>query len=230
MGFSDCFGGPSQQEKALQAQTSELGSTMQSYFIQEFGAQQQDVANLNAQINRIQSGQTGPGFGAAEQNARVSEIQANAAAQGRNVAQAVRNQGAGQVFGPGTSTGLTTGMNRALTEKALSSAASGETSALNQETAENYATGRANAAQAASGYATVAGIQNPTQYGSEASQTLNESFGQAKDIQEQKAQMLASIGGLVEGGVGMLAGGLGNLDTTGSSSAGEQFQNFFAGV
>src|SRR5579863_4066900 len=93
------FGGPSEQEKSLEASTAGLDATLQANYGTLFGEQQDTMMQINSELQQIRSGQTGPGFGAAELAAKTSQIQDTTAAGVRNAQQVAENQGAGQVFG-----------------------------------------------------------------------------------------------------------------------------------
>src|ERR1700688_3844444 len=91
----DLFGGPSSGETNAYDNQVGITNSMRSAFNQQY-AQQQGVLNqLNGQIMRIQSGQTGPGFGGAENASNIALIQNQGAAQARNAIQAERMQSAG---------------------------------------------------------------------------------------------------------------------------------------
>lgn len=55
-------------------------------------------------------------------------------------------------------------------------------------------------------------------------------FGEANAMQKQKASQWNDIFKSISGIAGGVAGGVGNLDTTGGSTGMEQFQNFFSGA
>lgn len=229
------FGGASGEEQAAQAQQSELARSLQSNYKQMFGEQGHTIDQLNSVINRIQSGDTGPGFGAAEENARVSQIQANAAAAERNAQQAVQNRAAGQQFaGAGDASGLAHagGIRQQINEEIAAGGENQKSAALNANTAANYEQGRLNAAQTEGGLARLAGIENPLGYAGAAGGANQGAFQMASKINEENSSG-GLLGGLLKAGVGMagkfVTGGMSNLDDTGGSSFGEQVGNFFKG-
>ena len=220
-------GGATQAETGQQAQTSALSNTLSANYATNYGEQQDTLKMLNSQIQRIESGQTGPGMGGAELDARRSEIINQTAAQARNVEQQTRDFGAGKVFAGGTdSSGLAraNAINKQLTEEAGSSAENLKSSELNKLTAEDYALGRTNAATAAGGLEALSG-----QYGFAAGRALTggietgkQSFDEAGVIRQQELEKGSLLGGLVKTGLGVgldfATGGMAGLAGTGGES------------
>lgn len=219
-GQPDRLCGPTDEEKGLQASSDSFAKTLQGAYGTLFSQQQDTLKNLNSRLNQIGSGTTGPGFGAEELAARTSQIVNESGANARNVEQAEANQSAGQIFGgEQDSSGLAraSAIRTQLTGEAESRAENAKSAALNNLTAENYATGRNNAITMAGGLETLAGIENPTPYAGAAINENQASFGQAKDIQQQQAQEDAAIAGGITSaamdaatfGAGALAGNQG---------------------
>lgn len=229
------FGGPSNEEKSLEAANAGLAGSLTANYQTLFGEQQGTMQQLSSEINQIRSGTTGPGFGAAELAARTSQIQNNAAATARNAQQVTENASAGQVFGGASDSN---GLNKAIREQVTGQIATGaqinEGNELNNLTAANYAQGRANAQATESGLATLAGFQNPVPYAQGAGTVGANAFNEAHTINQEEIERSQAIAGLIGKGIGMvtggLTGGLANLDTEGTSSPGEQFMNFFNGA
>lgn len=214
------FGGASSSEEAAQSLQSDLARSLQSNYKQMFGEQQGTIDQLNSVINRIQSGQTGPGFGAAETNARQAEIINNAAAAERNAQQAAQNRGAGGTFGADSS-GLAhaSGIRSQVNAEIAASGENQKSSALNNLTAQNYEQGRLNAAQTEGGLARLAGIENPLGYAQGASGANEGAFNMANKINEENSSG-GLFGSLLSAGVGLagklipggsLLGGIKNL-------------------
>lgn len=227
------FGGPSGAEEGAQGQIADFSKTLDANYQTIFGEQQATVGRLQSVLSQIQSGETGPGFGGAENAALISQIQNQGAAAARDTAQAVIDRSAGRVFNGQTDTsGLarTSAINKQIQEEAASKAATATAGALSAETAANYAQGRKNAETTASGLSTLAGIENPNAAASSTIEANKVSFDQAAKIQQQKQQATQMVGGIAEAGLGILGGGIGNLDTTGSSTPFEQVQNFLSGA
>lgn len=225
----DFFGGPSKQEESTAQQNSSLASSLDANYQQRFTQQSGTIQQLQSEINQIQGGNTGPGFGAAELAAKTSEIQNNAAASARNAQQATQNAGAGQTFG-NTDSGLQSGIRKQINGQIASGAQTQEASALENLTSQNYAQGRANAMATESGLSALSGIENPLGYAEAGGQAGGQAFSEEKTIQDQKGSAANFIGGLLKTGLGFVSGGLSNLDSTGSSTGGEQAQNFFTGA
>lgn len=215
--MANCFGGASGEETGLEANESALSKSLQANYNTEFADQQEALGQLNSEIQQIRSGQTGPGFGADELAARTSQIENAAGAQARNVEQVEANQSAGQIFGgQQDASGLAraSAIRQQLTGEALSASETQKSAALENLTSQNYAQGRANAAQTAGGLEALSGA-----YGGAASTALQgglaagkEAFGEESKITEQNQQASAMLGGLLKAGVGLggtfLSGGL----------------------
>jgi len=227
------FGGPSGAEEGAQGQIADFSRTLDANYQTLFGEHQATLGRLQSTLSQIQSGETGPGFGGAENAALISKIQNEGAAQARNVVQAVQDRSAGQVFnGQTDSSGLarTSAINKQIQEQASSAAATSTAQQLAAETAANFGQGRRNAETTASGLAQLAGLESPDAAASATISANKSSFDQASKIQDQKQQAMKMIGGIAQAGLGALSGGLGNLDMTGGSSPFEQFQNFLSGA
>ena len=199
------FGGASSSEESSQEMQSELARSLQSNYKEMFGQQQDTLAKLNSTINRIQSGQTGPGFGAAEENARESQIIANAGAAERNAQQATQNRAAGQQFaGAGDASGLAhaSGIRNQINAEIAASGENQKSAALNENTARNYEQGRLNAAQTEGGLSRLAGLENPLGYASGASGANEGAFKMAEKINEENSSG-GLFGSLLSAGVGL---------------------------
>jgi hypothetical protein len=223
----DLFGGPSSGEQNAYDNQVGITNSMRSAFNQQY-AQQQGVLNqLNGQIMRIQSGNTGPGFGGAENASRIALIQNQGAAQARNAIQAERTQSAG-VGGGGTS-GLarSAAINRQISGGIEALAGANTSNQLINEQGENFAQGRANATQAASGFQALAGDYTPSTYAGQASQSNQAQFGQADKINQENIASSQAAFGLLEKGVSAAAqGGLSlanNSDAISSLGGGQIF-------
>jgi hypothetical protein len=209
--ITDLFGGPSKQEEGIANSAQSFSNTLQANYGQAFGEQQDTLKNLNAEIQKIETGQTGQGFGAEELAAKNTAAINSAGAASRNAQQAIGNFSAGQ--GGGGSSGIISGVQEQLRAGAASSSANELADAQNKIVQQNYAQGRINAAQTVGGLESLAG-----QYGGEASSSMGgaiseggQAFGEANKIQEQKGQMMSEIGGLIKSGVGIASGGLSSL-------------------
>jgi len=227
--ITDLFGGPSKQEEGLANQADSFSNVLRANYGTAFGEQQDTLKNLNSEIMKIETGQTGTGFSAQELAAKNTAAINSAGAASRNAQQAIGNFTAGE--GGGGSSGIVSGVQEQLRAGAASSAANELASAQNSITQQNYQQGRVNAAQ------TVGGLENLAQeYGGTAAsaqggaiQENQAAFGDAAKIQEQKSQMLSQIGGLVKSGVGIASGGLSSLISQVSPNADTSFLDAFSG-
>jgi len=229
-GQPDLACGPSGEEQGLEASSSSFSRTLQGAYQTLFGQQQGTLAQLNSRLNQIASGTTGPGFGADELNAKTSQIVNQAAANARNVEQAESNLSAGQVFaGQSDTSGLAraSAIRQQLTGEAESAAETQKANALENLTATNYAQGRENAIRTVGGLQTLAGLESPTPYASEAVNENQAAFGQANKINQENNQKWSDIAGgitgLVKTGLSFASGGLANM------GEGSGIGDFFSG-
>lgn len=209
--------GPTSTEQSIAQQTSDLSRTLDANYQQNYAQQQSTLKNLQGEISRIQSGDTGPGFSAAENAARTGEIVNNADAGARNLAQAAQDSASGFSFN-GTQGG--SGLERAsavrqqLNEQALAMGETNKSKLLAENTAENYSQGRRNAAATASGLESLAG-----QYGATAASDMGgtlsaqkEAFGQAEKLHAEADAASGGFGKLIGFGAGLagkfLTGGM----------------------
>jgi hypothetical protein len=121
------------------------------------------------------------------------------------------------------------GTDQALKENALSAAAGQLASTEEGITEANYATGRQNFQSAVGEEEGVASAYAPNATAGNAISAGNSAFGAATQIQQEEGQEAADIAGGITSLAGGVAGGIGNLDTTGSSSGLEQARNFLEG-
>jgi hypothetical protein len=231
-------GGPSDEEKALQAADASLSRTLESHYNTAFADQQDSLKMLKSTISRIQSGQTGPGFSADELAARTSEIVNQSGANARNVEQVLADQSAGQIFdGKSDASGLAraSAVRQQLNEEALSHSETQKSNALLNLKAADYAQGRINTDKTAAGLEALSG-----QYGGIANASLSgresmgkQAYGEAHQINEENQQVAAMIGGLIKAGVGIggsfLTGGMTGLAGTGGENFLQKTGDFFKG-
>lgn len=227
----DMFGGPSAQETStLQSQT-ELSNALWSNFQQQYQQQQGVLQNLQTQIGRIQSGQTGPGFSGEENAARIALIQNTTAAEARNAVQAARSVGAGTQSSP--SGGLTrqSGINQQVAGQIESKIGAAGSNALLAEQAENFATGRENAYKTVGALQALSGQYNPAAYSGQEEGALGQQFNMADKINQQNIARSQSIAGfatkLALGAATFGAGGIGALGA--GESFGEGVGDFLSG-
>jgi hypothetical protein len=221
--------GPTNQEKQLQGQSQGFATMLQGIYRTLFGQQQGVLNSINRSLSPILSaGPSQQGMSAPELAARNTQAINNAGAASRNAQQAAANFGAGQ--GGGGTSGITSGVQRQIEGSIASSSANQLAGAQNQITQENYDRGSQNYWKAAGGMNQLAAGYSPNEAQSGTIVENQASFGQAKDIQAQQQQEAQMIAGGVTSLAGMATGGLGNLDTTGGSTGGEQAMNFLSGL
>jgi hypothetical protein len=221
--------GPSSSEKSLQQMSQSFSSLLQGNYSTLFGNQLDVLNSIKSSLSPIlAAGPNQQGFSAAELAARNTAAINNAGAASRNAAQAVGNFTAGR--GGGGGTGILSGVDAQLKTAVASSAENNLATAQNNITAENYATGRENYFRAEGGMDQLAAGYSPNAAANAGIEANKTSFGEASTIQQQQQQEDQMIAGGVEALAGGVVGGIGNLDTTGGSSGGEQIMNFLGGI
>jgi hypothetical protein len=225
------FGGPSAQETStLQSQT-QLANALWSNFNQQYQQQQGVLSQLQAQIGRIQSGQTGPGFSGAENAARIALIQNTTAAEARNAVQAARSVGAGTQVSPSGGMTRQSGINQQVGAQIASKIGAAGSNALLAEQAENFATGRENAYRTAGALQALSGDYNPAAYSGQENAALGQRFSMADKINQENIQRSQAIFGaatkLAMGAATFGAGGIGALGA--GESFGEGASDFLSG-
>jgi hypothetical protein len=209
--ITDLFGGPSKQEEGLANSAQSFSNVLSANYGTAFGEQQSTLNNLNQEIQKIETGQTGQGFSAPELAAKNTAAINSAGAASRNAQQAIGNFSAGQ--GGGGSSGIMSGVQEQLRAGAASSAENELSAAQNSIVQQDYQQGRVNAQQTVGGLESLASEYGGAAGGAE-SGAISENENAFKDqsqIQQQKSQMMSEIGGLVKSGVGIASGGLSSL-------------------
>ena len=220
--------GPSQQQEALAGQETAFSNLLQSNYNTNFGAQSAELQKLNNTFTPIaQAGPDQQGFGPQELaalNTQAGEgIAANYAKAQQSLNTNLSAQGGGNEF-------LPTGAQSQLKSSLATAGANELSNAQIGITEANYNQGRTNYNNATSGLNALAQEYNPNAIAGETTSANQGAFGEETKIQDMKNQEVASIaGGITSLAGGFLSGGLSNLDTTGSSSGGEQVGNFFSG-
>jgi hypothetical protein len=219
--------GPSNAEKQAQGAEAGFMDTLMANYGTNFASQQQILNHLNGILNPIvAAGPNQTGFNPAEKAAlettAIDTTGAGAAAAERAVqtATAGRNDSGNLPE---------SGVDQALKEQ-VASGAEGKLSDEELGIQEaDYATGRSNFNNAVAAEEGVAGQFNPVGTAGAANNANQAAFGEASEIEQQQGQMESDIAGGISSLAGGVIGGIGNLDTTGGSTGGEQVQNFLAG-
>lgn len=231
--FSDLFGGPTTQQKDLANSAATMAQTFASNYSQRFGQQSQEFNALQGQLNPIAA--LGPSqMGWSPQLASaVSTQNINAAgAAARNAQQATGAVLAGR-GGGGAGSGLTSGIEAQIRGSEASAAENQLSASQLQATEANAAQGNKNFWDATSGESALARAEDPSSYGDMALKGGEAALADANQIQKEKSAAAfapISLGMKALGGAAsFITGGIGNLDSTDSSSGGEQLGNFFSG-
>lgn len=220
--------GPSEQQKEIAAQEQNFEGVLQSNYNSRFAAQTSIINQLTQALSPIVA--AGPdqlGFTAAEAAALNTQAINSAGAAARNAQQAAGLQPAAS-----SSTGLTSGIQKAIRSGINSTIASGLANTQENIVQADDTQGLKNYQGAMGGFRALSGNNGPL--GPSALSGLSDSaitsgknaFGSATQINTENNAALATLGGLTSA----LTGGFGNLDTTGSSTGGEQALNFLAGL
>lgn len=226
------FGGASGEERSTAAQEGDLAKTLQADFGERFGQQSSTLASLNSTINRIQSGQTGPGYSGAEEAAKTSDIINQTAANARNAQQAVQDRAAGQGGGGTGDIARSSGIRQQVNAEIGAAGANEKSALLARNEENNYNQGRLNATETANLLGRQASLEDPLGFAGAASSANQSTFGMENKINQEDTSG-GLFGSLLQAGVGVakdfVTGGIGNLDSTGGSSTGEQIGNFLKG-
>jgi hypothetical protein len=233
MCLDSLFGGATDEQKSYENRETGFSNDLAADFEQQYKDQQSVIKQYQAETAKIESGNTGPGFGAAENAAYISGIVNQGGAAARNAIQASQNRAAGQVFGGMTDT---SGLARA---SAIRQQAAGDISAkvgvntanaLNAETAANYGQGRTNATEAAGLLSRQVNMYNPLAYQGASSAASKNAADMSMTIQKENQQALMGkigfgikLAGMATGGIaGGFAGGGGLMDTLKGIAGGVQ--------
>ena len=219
--ISNLFGdSASAGQKRAAAQSQDLANSFQDSFTKRFGEQSDTLGQINTEMGQLATGNTGFGFGAAEQADLSSTIMNTYAAQGQNELQAVMDKSAGQTFG-NTGNGIKSGVTKQLTQEAASDAAKNQANALLSEKAAGWQQGRTNVKEAATGHLQEAQIENPEKYGEMATTANKQSWDDQTALFQQQQQQDHAIMGLVAGAATTaLTGGIGGFAGLAGSAAG----------
>lgn len=225
-----------QLEQQQAANAAQQNTFMQDYFAQyqkQLGLQSGVLAQIQANLQPIlNAGINQQGFSKQELGALNTEALNQTGANYANAARAAQTAQAA-----GTDSTIMSGVAQQQ-RAAVASAAAGQTS---QEelgiTNANYAQGRQNYLTALGNLQNVAAMYNPQSYGgleqgaaNGASSATSAAFNEATQINQENNQWEADVAGGIMSGIGMVSGGIGNLDSTGGSSGGEQALNFLGGM
>lgn len=220
--------------KGASDQQTNLANSQASYYntlTQDYGQQFQNQSNILSSLNNslspiINAGPNQFGFSTAETNTLNSQALQGTGQQYNNAQKALASQ---QAASGGGNVPLPSGVQSAQQANLASSAANQASGQLLGIQEAGYNQGRQNYQSALGAEEGVAGMYNPTGYAGQATGAGNAAFGSASQVAQMNnaASPWNIIGGALGGG---LLGGLGNLDTTGGSSAGEQAGNFGLGA
>jgi hypothetical protein len=228
--------GPSSQEKALAASEQSFSQLLQQNYQTQFANQQGVLDTLNHTLSPIVSaGPNQQGFSPQELASMETTAINTTAGNYANAARALATNIAGQTrTGTGAAGAGGTGLETGIQQQEQAQLASNAAGALSNEQLgivnANYATGRQNFQNATGGLETLSGQYNPLGYAGAGTTAGSTAFNEAGAINQQSQAGLKELAGLATGGLDILSGGLGNLDTTGGSSFGEQVGNFFTGA
>jgi hypothetical protein len=202
---------------------------LQSDYRDRFGQQSAVLQNLNSTLTPIfQAGPDQQGFGAQELAALNTAAGEGVGQNYAKVGRALNNQlaargGGNEVLPSGATANL---------KETLAEAGAAESSQLqNKITTANYAQGRKNWEEAASGLEALSRGYDPTAFSGQSIDANKNAFGEATQIQTMKNQKESAIAGgltsLASSALTFGAGGLANLGA--GESFGEGVGDFFKG-
>jgi hypothetical protein len=203
-------------------------NTLMNAFKTQYGAQQGALQFLT---NTLQGKVSNPtGFSPATMAALNTQAIQNSAVQAQNATQAAQNFEASH-----GGNGLPSGVNAQISGQINASAANQLSGELNQNQVQNGILQNQNQWTAISGLENVAQMRNPLGYAGGENSAANSLGGLDQTyLDSRKYNASRGVGGILGGlagnAIGALAGGFGNLDSTGGSSLGEQFSNFGSGA
>jgi len=222
--------GASSAETNLANQQSSFYSTLQNDYKTQFTNQNNILNALNKSLSPIINAGVGQyGFSNAEDAAMRNQSTSGTASAYKSAKQAT---GEAQAAQGGGDTFIGSGVKAQTNAQLANSAASTEANQQLGITQQGYQQGRQNYFGAVGQEQGVASAYNPSGYANAADSAGNSAFSSASTVSQQNnaASPLGMVGGLVGGAASSIMGGIGNLDTTGGSTWGEQFKNFGVGA
>lgn len=201
--------GPSSQQQMLAGQSQSMASEFQANFRKQFENQSSILASLNNALSpMVAAGPNQHGFSPDELAALNTKIINTGGAAARNAAQATGTALAGR--GGGGDSGLESGVDQQIKATIASKAAGDIANAQNNVQLQDFETGRQNFFNAVSGQKALAGLYDPTAYGSLGLKGNETAFGEATKVQDMKNQKEAAIaGGITSLATGALTFGMG---------------------
>jgi hypothetical protein len=229
------MGGPSAAQKQDLSNMNSIGNNTQQFFNSwlgnantTFGQQQNILSGITSNLMPIlQAGPSQKGFSPEEEAAlNTQTINASGAGYAKEKAALGVQQGAeggGNIYLP---SGASRQQDAALASSSINNLNNQQLS----NTLENYKQGNRNYTNALSGLGSTAQELNPNAYANTANTVGSSAFGDMSNMASTQAQLDASKNAGITSIFSSLGGGFGNLDTTGSSTKGEQAGNFFSGL
>jgi hypothetical protein len=219
-------GGATNSQKSLQGEEESFDSVLNSEQQEQFAQQQAIMQNLNQSLTPIvEAGPNQQGFNAEELAAMNTQALDTSSANYSSAARALGTSLAGR----SSDTGLETGVQQQIKAALASQAAGNLSNTENAITQSDYAQGNANWQRASAGLQALNGTYNPDSYANSLNNADQNTAQLDQTIEEENSAGLSSLVGGLTGIAGDVAGGVGNLDTTGGSSFGEQVGNFASG-
>jgi hypothetical protein len=211
--FSGLFGGgPSNDQTLLTGEEGSFARMLQADFAQQFADQRDVLGRLNSAISPIISaGPNQQGFSPQELSALNAKSISSVGGAYRNAEQALGNSIAAHNGGNGLESGIDAQLRGALASEASGKLADEQTAIA----LKNYETGRENFWRADAGGRALAGLYDPTAYGSLGTSANALGFKESSDVQNMRNAKMAGIGGLLDAGLSaglsFATGGISNL-------------------
>jgi hypothetical protein len=229
MCLDSLFGGATNEQKSYENRETGFSNDLAADFEQQYKDQQDVIKQYQAETRKIESGNTGPGFGGAENAAYISDIVNQGGAAARNATQAVQDRTAGQMF---DSSGLAraSAIRQQVAGDIASRVGVNTANALTAETAANYEQGRTNATEAAGLLSRQVNMYDPLAYQKASSGASLNAANMSRTIQQENQQALMGkigfgikLAGMAAGGIASgFAGGGGLMDTLKGIAGGVQ--------
>lgn len=213
--------GPSSSEQALAQSNASFAGALQSSYASQLQNQNAVLSGLNASLSpTVAGGPSQQGWSPAEVSAVNTNILDTTSANYQNAQRAAQNALAGRGGGAGNANIANSGIDQQI-NAGIASQAAGQTSAEeNQAVQANYAQGNKNYNAAVGAEEGVAGMYDPSRYGSLALSGGGQAFGEANTVSQEQNQKESEIAGLAIGaGSSILTGGLSSFGGGGNAPA-----------
>jgi len=216
--YKNC--GPTGAQQTALAADQAFGKQALEVYGENMKNMQEAFSQVFGQVNNIvEAGIGQQGWTPAEAAARSGEVINQTAANAKMLNAAIADKAAAS---SGGGAGLTTGATQAVEAGAEAQVLNKESSELQQNVAENYATGRENYLKALGVEAELPGLE--TEAAAKNAQPVSAAYGQTSQQANENAAASSSwmglVGGIADAAVGGLTGGIGGKKSGGGGGGG----------